>query len=111
MSMSHHKENIWKIRTLGLEIKFIEDTQFPNQNFEGSDGVTGVFMLWCAKYTNRIKLFMRRSCLSVSRPVFNLRNYPTNLDHIRHRFVKNAAQAVSKISFVLFSVLCNTYSR
>jgi hypothetical protein len=56
MSVSQRKENIWKIYTLGLKIKFIEDTQFPNQKFESSDGVTGVFMLLCAKYTNGIKL-------------------------------------------------------
>jgi hypothetical protein len=111
MSMSRSKENAWKIYTLGLEIKFIEDTQFPNWKFGSSNGVTGAFILLCAKYTNGIKLFMRRSCLSVSRPIFNLRNYPTNLDHIRYRLVKNTAQAVGKSSFFLFSVLCNTYSR
>jgi len=72
MSMSQRKENIWKIHKLGFEIKFIEDTQFPNQKFENSNGVTGVFMLLCAKHTNGIKLFMRRSCLLVSRPIFNL---------------------------------------
>jgi hypothetical protein len=72
MSMSQRKENIWKIHKLGFEIKFIEDTQFPNQKFESSNGVTGVFMLLCAKHTNGIKLFMRRSCLLVSRPIFNL---------------------------------------
>jgi hypothetical protein len=57
-------------------------------------------MLLCAKYTNGIKLFMGRSCLSVSMPIFNLRNYATNLDHIRYRHVKNTAQAQGKISFV-----------
>jgi len=107
----HIARKIFGKYKLRLEIKCIEDTEFSNQTFGSSNGVTGVFMLLCAKYTNGIKLFMRRSCLSVSRPIFKLGNYPTNLDHIRYRLVKNTAKAVGKISFVLFSVLCNTYSR
>jgi len=59
MSMPRRKENVWKIHRHGLKIKFIEDTQFPDQKYKSSNGVTGVFMLLCAKYTNGIKLFLR----------------------------------------------------
>lgn len=71
MSMSHRKENMWKIYTLGLEIKYIEYTQFPNQKCERSNGVNGVFMLLRAKYTNGIKLFMRRFFAMVV--IFNIK--------------------------------------
>jgi prophage maintenance system killer protein len=62
------------------------------------------FMSFCTKY-NAIKLFMRRWCLSVIRPVFHFWNYPINLAYIRCLFVKNKAQAVGQISFWPWALL------